>query len=103
MKIKKIPYYLAPWFLMAGASLTMGLLSFSGILAIWPGVLPLAFGGFFLSVAYEGEIYLKNIKGSLKKLFKSNQLERQLAKSYLLECLAKPETPSPPRRFRYPP
>ena len=95
MKIKKIPYYLAPWFLMAGASLTMGLLSFSGILAIWPGVLPLAFGGFFLSVAYEGEIYLKNIKGSLKKLFKSNQLERQLAKSYLLECFAKQEAPYP--------
>ncbi len=69
---------------MAGASLTIGLLSFGGILAIWP-ILPLAFAGFVLSVAYEGEIYLQNIKGSLKKLFKSNHLERQLAKKCLLD------------------
>ncbi len=88
MKIKKIPYYLAPWFLMAGASLTIGLLSFGGILAIWP-ILPLAFAGFVLSVAYEGEIYLQNIRGSLKKLFKSNHLERQLAEKCLLDYFPK--------------
>ncbi len=84
MKIKKIPYYIAPWFLMAGASLTIGLLSFGGILAIFP-ILPLAFAGFVLSVAYEGEIYLQNIRGSLKKLFKAYHLERQLAKKCLLD------------------
>ncbi len=69
---------------MAGASLTIGLLSFGGILAVWP-VLPAAVAAFVLSVAYEGEIYLQNIKGSLKKLFKSRQLERQLAKACMLE------------------
>ena len=84
MKIKKIPFSLATWVLMAGASLTIGLLVFGGTLAIWP-VLPAAVAAFVLSVAYEGEIYLQNIKGSLKKLFKSNQLERQLAKACLLE------------------
>lgn len=94
MKIKKIPYYLAPWFLMAGASLTIGLLSFGGILAIWP-ILPLAFAGFVLSVAYEGEIYLQNIKGALKKLFKSNHLERQLAKTCLREHFPLSELSSP--------
>ena len=86
---------------MAGASLTIGLLSFSGILAIWPAVLPLAFGAFVLSVAYEGEIYLKNIKGSLKKLFKSNQIERQLAKSCLLEhCFLNNSEKNRPQFFK---
>ena len=95
MKFHKIPYYVTPWFLMAGSSLTMGLLSFSGILAIWP-ILPLAIAGFVLSIAYEGEIYLQNIKGALKKLFKSNQLERQLAKTFLLEH-GFPKTPGSDR------
>ena len=85
---------------MAGACLTIGLLSFSGMLAIRP-ILPLAFGAFVLSVAYEGEIYLKNIKGSLKKLFKSNQLERQLSKACLLEhCFLHEPEDSRPQFFK---
>jgi len=96
MKLGKIPYYLTPWFLMVGASLTMGLLSFSGILAIWP-ILSLAIGAFVLTVAYEGQVYLENIMESFKKLFKSNQLERQLAKTCLREhCfLQEPEKNRP--------
>ncbi len=51
---------------------------------LWP-VLPLAFGAFFLSVAYEGEIYLQNIKGALNKLFfKRDYLKHHLANEYLL-------------------
>lgn len=46
-------------------------------------LLPVAFAAFGLSVAYEGEIYLQNIKGSIKKLFKSNYLENYLGKEYL--------------------
>lgn len=99
MKVKKIPYYLAPWFLMAGASLTIGLLSFGGILALWP-VLPLALAAFVLSVAYEGEIYLQNIKGSLKKLFKSHHLERQLAKKCLLDHFPEVVDENCPQFFR---
>lgn len=83
MKIKKIPFYIAPWFLMIGACLTIGLLSFGGMLALWPSV-TLAVGSFVLSVAYEGEIYLQSTKRALKKLFKSTYLERQLAKECLL-------------------
>ncbi len=84
MKIGKRLYYLAQWLLMAGASLTMGLLSFSGILAIWSS-LSLAFSAFILTVAYEGQVYLENIIQSFKKIFKFNHLERNLAKTCLRE------------------
>ncbi len=80
--LKKIPYHLALILLTTGASLILGFLSFSGMYALLP-MLPLAFATFFLSVAYEGEIYLQNIKGALSKLFKNNYLENHLAKDYL--------------------
>lgn len=51
--------------------------------------LGLAIGAFILSVAYEGEIYLQNIKGALHKLFKPNYLKNQLAKDYLFNLFDK--------------
>lgn len=80
--LKKIPYYFALTLLTAGASLILGFLSFSGMYALSP-ILAFAGATFALSVAYEGEIYLQNIKGALAKLFKSNYLEHRLAKEYL--------------------
>lgn len=80
---KKIPYYLLLLLLTMGASLILGFLSFSGMYALLPA-LPLAFAAFALSVTYEGEIYLQNIKGALNKLFKFNYLKNHLAKEYLL-------------------
>lgn len=38
--------------------------------ALYP-ILPLAFAAFGLSVAYEGEVYLQNIKGAFKKYLKA--------------------------------
>lgn len=50
---------------------------------LWP-ILPLAIGAFTLSVAYEGEIYLQNIKGALNKLFfKRDYLKHHLANEFL--------------------
>ena len=97
--MKKIRHYIAPRFLAAGASLTIGLLSFGGILALVSNI-PLALGGFVLSTAYEGEIYLQNIKRALKKLFKRNHLERQVAKDYLLDQLKEGLTPDAPIFFK---
>ncbi|WP_131795724.1 hypothetical protein [Fluoribacter gormanii] len=82
-RFKKIPHYLALASLTVGASLILGFLSFGGMYALYPA-LYLAFAAFGLSVAYEGEVYLQNIKGSFKKLFKSNYLENHLAKEFLL-------------------
>ncbi|MGC1182246.1 MAG: hypothetical protein WA877_04850, partial [Legionella sp.] len=81
---QKMPYYLSLVLLTAGASLILGFLSFSGMYALYP-ILPLAFAAFGLSVAYEGEIYLQNIKGALGKLFKNNYLQNSQARDYLLE------------------
>lgn len=81
---KKIPYYIALTLLTTGASLILGFLSFGGMYALLP-ILPLAFAAFGLSVAYEGEIYLQNIKGAFNKLFKRNYLKNHLAREYLLE------------------
>ncbi len=89
---KKIPYYISLTLLTAGASLILGFLSFGGMFALLP-VLPLAFAAFGLSVAYEGEIYLQNLKGALSKLFKHNYLKNHLAREYLLEN-APPNTES---------
>ncbi|KTD16005.1 Uncharacterised protein [Legionella lansingensis] len=84
MKTKKIPYYLLLTLLTIGASLILGFLSFGGMFALWP-TLTFAFGAFVLSVAYEGEIYLQNIKGALNKLFfKHEYLKHYLANEFLL-------------------
>lgn len=95
MKIKKIPYYLSIALLACGASLILGLLSFTGMIALYP-VLGFAVTAFVLSVAYEGEIYFQNIKGALTKLFKTNYLEQRLAKFYLLEHFPENLKDSPP-------
>jgi len=83
-KFKRIPYYVSLLLLTCGASLILGFLSFGGAFALAP-ILPLAVGAFVLSVAYEGEIYLQNIKGALAKLFKGDYLSHQLAKNFLLK------------------
>ena len=61
---QKIPYHLRVAFLTFGASLILGFLSFSGMYILVP-MFPVAFAAFGLSVAYEGEIYLQNIKHRL--------------------------------------
>lgn len=96
-KPKKIPYYLSLILLTVGASLILGFLSFGGMYALLP-VLSVAFAAFGLSVIYEGEIYLQNIKGALGKLFKTSYLEKHLAKDYLLNNF--PETNACPQFFK---
>jgi hypothetical protein len=87
-KYKKLPYYVSLAFLTVGASLILGFLSFGGMYALLP-VLPLAAAVFVLSVAYEGEIYLQNIRGALDKLLKFNFLRNLLAKDFLLQHFPK--------------
>ena len=90
INLKKIPYYLTLGLLTSGASVILGFLSFGGMLALSSVLplalpaLPLAVAAFALSVGYEGEIYLQNIKGALSKLFKHNYMKRRLADEYLL-------------------
>lgn len=81
--LNKIPFNVLLVLLTLGASLILGFLSFGGMYALMPA-LGLAFAAFGLSVAYEGEIYLQNIKGALNKLLKKDYLENYLAKEYLL-------------------
>ncbi len=85
--LKKTPYYIALGLLTIGASLILGFLSFSGMLALAPTFLVPAIAVFILSVAYEGEIYLQNIKGALAKLFKTNYINNTVAKEYLSKHL----------------
>lgn len=99
IKPQKIPYYLFLLLLTTGASLILGFLSFGGMYALLPA-LPLAFAGFALSVAYEGEIYLQNIKGALNKLFKFNYLKNYLAKEYLLTHFPNTDEENCPQFFK---
>jgi hypothetical protein len=68
--------------LTMGASLILGLLSFGGMYALWPALIP-AFAGFLLSVIYEGEIYSQNLERAFEKLFTQNYFEKQLANDFL--------------------
>ncbi|MDF1828360.1 MAG: hypothetical protein P1U39_08795 [Legionellaceae bacterium] len=68
--------------LSAGASLILGLLSFGGVYALWPALIPAA-SGFALSVVYEFEIYSQNLTRAFEKLFSGNYFEKQLPKYYL--------------------
>lgn len=68
--------------LTVGASLTLGLLSFSGMFVLWP-ILWLAGASAILAVAYEGEIYWQNLKGVFKTLFTPNALKKQMFREYL--------------------
>lgn len=96
---KKIPFNLSLILLTLGASTILGFLSFGGMYALLP-MLPLAFASFGLAVAYEGEIYLQNIKGALKKLFKNNYLENNLAKDYLLNHFPNTKDEECPQFFK---
>lgn len=84
IKKRKIPYYFLLFLLTTGASLIIGLLSFGGMYAILP-IIPIAIASLTLSVAYEGEVYLQNLKGAFKKLFKPFHIQRELTKKFLLD------------------
>lgn len=99
VNLKKIPFNLSLLLLTIGASSILGFLSFSGMYALLP-LLPLAFATFGLSVAYEGEIYLQNIKGALNKLLKNNYLENNLAKEYLLNHFPNTKAEDCPQFFK---
>ena len=73
MTYRKTAQNITLYLLTIGASLILGLLSFGGMYALMP-LLPLAIGSFALSIGYEGEVYLQNLKGALKKLFAPNHL-----------------------------
>jgi hypothetical protein len=89
LKLKKLPYYFLVGFLTIGPSLTIGLLSFGGMFAIWPILAP-GLITFALSVAYEGEIYLQNVKNALNKLF----FKREFLKHYLANEFLRNHFPS---------
>jgi len=68
--------------LSAGASLGLGLLSFGGMYALWPALIPAA-SGFVLSVLYEFEIYSQNLTRAFEKLISNDYFEKQLPRYYL--------------------
>jgi hypothetical protein len=92
MKLKKMPRYLTLALLTSGASIILGFLSFSGMFVLTPA-LPIAFAAFGLSVVYEYEIYMQNIKSAWNKLFKPYYLKQRLAEQYLLKHFPKEDVP----------
>lgn len=68
---KRGAQYLLVLFLTLGASLTLGLLSMSGFMAVIP-IAALGVTSFFLSVMYEGEIYFENLRDAIKGIFDKN-------------------------------
>ncbi|MFA5958953.1 MAG: hypothetical protein WC785_00370 [Tatlockia sp.] len=99
MKLKKIPYYLYLLLFTAGASLIIGFLSFVGMYTLFPIVL-LATAAFILSVGYEGEIYLQNLKGAYEKLVKPDYIKRYLAKEFLRDNFPDTSKPDCPQFFK---
>lgn len=83
---KPVVIEVSAWVLAISASMILGLLSFSGMLAIWPSLF-LAFAAFLLAIVIEGEIYLQNIRSALEKLIEPKAYEQQLTALYLQERL----------------
>lgn len=95
---KKIPYYFVLVTAAVGASLILGLLSFVGMMSLT--LTPIFLLGIFsaiLAVAYEGEIYSKNIITALDRVNIPKFLRHALAKELLLETLlaSDPHRPYP--------
>ncbi|PJD92559.1 MAG: hypothetical protein CK424_05530 [Legionella sp.] len=87
---KPIVIEVSAWVLAISASMILGMLSFCGMLALWPLKTTRACFSFILAIAYEGEIYLQNIRGSLEKLTTPGvgEYERQMTGLYLQKKLA---------------
>lgn len=77
---------ISTWVLAFSASMILGLLSFSGMFAIWP-YLSLAFAAFIFAVIIEGEIYIRNVTSASEKLTDPKAYEHQLTDLYLQEKL----------------
>jgi hypothetical protein len=99
MTFNKLSRTLIIFLLAIGASILLGFLSFSGLYALIP-ILPLAFATFGLSVVYEFEVYIQNIKGTWNKLFKTDHLKQQSANSYLLKHLLASDKSDYPEFFK---
>ncbi len=68
--------------LTLGASLTLGLLSMSGFIAVVPMV-SLGLASFALSVMFEGEIYFANLRDALKRLIQKDHHRLEHSKRFL--------------------
>jgi hypothetical protein len=86
--------------LSVGASLILGLLSFGGMYALWPALIPAA-SGFALSVVYEFEIYSQNLTRAFEKLLSNNYFEKQLPKYYLKHYFQTAQIPPNPDRLPF--
>lgn len=84
---KPIVIEVSAWVLAVSASMILGLLCFSGMLAIWPA-LTVAFAAFFFAIVIEGQIYLDNIRSAFEKFTDPKAYEHQLTAIYLQEKLA---------------
>jgi len=87
-KIKHYWYRFTLSILTAGASLILGLLSFGGMYAIWPAVIPAIISFFFSTI--ESEVYTQNLGRTGDKLFTKDYFEEQLSRAFLKEiCTTK--------------
>ena len=85
---KPVAIEVSAWVLAISASMILGLLSFSGMLAIFPTMLSFACAAFIFAVVIEGEIYLESVRSALGKLTDTKAYEHQLSALYLQERLA---------------
>ncbi len=81
---KPVVIKVSAWVLAISASMILGLLSFSGMLAICPA-LTLAYAAFLFAIVIEGEIYLQSTLSALFKLTDPKAYEHQLSALYILE------------------
>lgn len=101
LKPKNLLKWLAIIALTIGASITLGLLSMAGIIVFWP-LMSVAIASFALAVVYESQIYRENIKNAFEKLFKSNYLQLEITRKFILKKFqANDDVDEAPRFFKY--
>jgi hypothetical protein len=86
VNIKNTARKVAAGVFTAGATLSMGFLSFAGMFVISPA-LGLCLSALVLAVAYEGQIYNEGISKALIRIFDENYLRKALAKRQIRKYL----------------
>lgn len=109
-KLKKRLKFAGNILLAFGASITLGFLSFGGMYAFGPLLMSLAVPAAFivpvaiatggLAVVYEAEIYYKNIKGTIKKIFRPDTAGQHIANTLLKDHFPDIQHPDCPEFFK---
>src|SRR5690242_16221354 len=86
MKTKIVLRKSLGWLLAAGATISVGFLSFAGMFLLFPS-LALCSIAFILAAAYEGQVNNESISMALRRMFGKDYLKKNIIRRHLKELI----------------